>query len=74
MKLKTDIQSWKTTIVGFLTGMVMLVSQVINLLDEDPETVFKLEIFLAALAAMGIGLFAKDGDKTSKELGLGESK
>lgn len=70
MKLKSDIQSWKTTIVGFLTGLMLAAPQVINLLDNDPETLFDLKIFVAALGAMGIGLFARDSDKTSKELGL----
>lgn len=70
MNLKTDIQSWKTTIVGFLTGLMLAVPQIINLLDNDPETLFDMKIFVAALGAMGIGIFAKDGDKTSKELGL----
>ena len=70
MNLKSDIQSWKTTIVGFLTGLMLAAPQVINLLDNDPETLFDFNIFIAALGAMGIGVFAKDGDKTSKELGL----
>lgn len=70
MNIKTDIQSWKTTIVGFLTGLMLAAPQVINLLDNDPETLFDFKIFIAALGAMGIGMFARDGDKTSKELGL----
>jgi len=70
MNLTSDIQSWKTTIIGFLTGLILAASQVINLLDNDPETLFDLKILIAAFGAMGIGVFAKDGDKTSKELGL----
>ena len=70
MNLASDIQSWKTTVVGFLTGLLLAVPQIINLIDSDPETLFDMKILIAALGAMGIGVFAKDGDKTSKELGL----
>lgn len=70
MNIKTDIKSWKTTIIGFLTGLMLAAPQIINLLDNNPETLFSFEIFIAALGAMGLGVFAKDGDKSSKELGL----
>lgn len=70
MNLKSDIQSWKTTIVGFLTGLMLAAPQVINFLDNDPETLFDFKIFMAGLGAMGIGVFAKDGDKTSEEVGI----
>ena len=69
-KLVADIKNWRTTIVGFLTGLIICATQIIAALDSDPETVFNMNILLAGLAAMGIGVFAKDGDKTSKELGL----
>lgn len=68
--LKADIKSWKTTVIGVLTGLAICAPQLINLLDGDPETVFQLAIFLSGLAAMGIGVFAKDGDKSSKKLGI----
>ncbi len=70
MDLMTDIQSWKTTAVGFLTGLVLAGSQLINLLDSNPETLFDLNILMAGFAALGIGVFAKDGDKSSKQLGI----
>lgn len=69
-KLKADIKNWRTTAIGFLTGLGIIVPQLINMLDSDPETVFQLPIFLAGLAAMGIGVAAKDGDKSSKKLGI----
>lgn len=69
-KLIADIKSWKTTIVGFLVGIIICATQLIAALDTDPETVFEFSIFMAGLGTMGIGVFARDGDKTSKDLGL----
>lgn len=65
-----NLKNWQTTLLGFLTGLVICASQLINLLDTDPETVFQLTIFLPGLGAMGLGYFAKDGNKSSKQLGI----
>ena len=62
-KLAEDIRNWRTTIVGFVTGLAIILSQVVAVLDSDPQTVFSLELLLAGLAAIGIGVVAKDGDK-----------
>lgn len=69
-KLMKDLKSWKTTALGFLGGLMMVIPQIQAMLDDDPETVFVKSIFMAGLAMMGFGIAAKDGDKTSKELGL----
>jgi len=69
-KLKADIKNWRTTILGILGGIAICVPQLINLLDSDPATVFQLSIFLAGLAAMGVGVAAKDGDKSSEDVGI----
>lgn len=70
--LKADIKNWRTTIVGFVAGLIICLTQVVNMLDADPETTFEIAIFLSGLAAMGIGVFARDGDKSSKSLDLPE--
>lgn len=69
-KLKADIKNWRTTIVGILTGLMVMIPQIINLLDNDPATVFSLAIMMAGLGTMGVGVAAKDGDKSSEDLGL----
>lgn len=69
-KLKADVKNWRTTTVGVLTGAILCLTQLVNLLDNDPETVFTLSLFLTGLGALGIGVFAKDGDKTSEDVGL----
>jgi len=66
--LLTDIKSWKTTAVGWLTGLVIIFTQLAAQLDSDPETTFELSVFLTGLAALGIGTFAKDGDKSTEDV------
>lgn len=67
--LLKDLKSWKTTIVGFLAGLIICATQIIAILDSDPATVFEIGIFFAGLATMGIGVFARDGDKSSEDVG-----
>lgn len=62
--------SWKTTIVGILAGLAIISTQLYNLLDGNPETVFDGDKFLAALAIFGIGALARDGDKSSEDVKL----
>ena len=69
-KLVKDLKSWKTTALGFISGLLIILPQIQNLLDGDPETVFSETICMTGIALMGLGITAKDGDKTSKELGL----
>ena len=58
------MKNWKTTVVGALTGFGIIATQIVNLLDGKLETVFSIEALLAALAAIGIGWFAKDAGVT----------
>lgn len=69
-KLIADIKNWRTTIIGFLTGMMICGTQIIAALDNDPETVFNLTILLGGLGLMGLGVVAKDGDKSSEDVGI----
>lgn len=54
------MKNWRTTAVGVLSGVALIITQLIALFDSDPATVFSLEGVLAGFAAMGIGWFAKD--------------
>ncbi len=69
-KLMKDLKSWKTTALGFIGGLMIILPQIQNLLDGDPETVFSETVCMTGLALMGLGITAKDGDMTSEELGL----
>ncbi len=67
------MKSWKTTLIGILTGAGILVVQLIAVLDSDPETTWSIAQFSAGLAAMGIGWFARDNDKSSEDVGAKNS-
>ena len=67
-KLMKDFKSWKTTAMGFLGGLMIVIPQIQAMLDDDPETVFVKSIFLTGLAMMGIGIAAKDGDKSTEDV------
>lgn len=65
-----NLKSWKTTALGFLGGLALIIPELQALIDGDPATVFNKAALMAGLAMLGIGVNAKDGDKSSKELGL----
>ena len=67
-KIMRDLKSWKTTALGFLGGLMMIIPQIQAILDDDPETVFVKSIFLTGLAMMGFGVAAKDGDKSTEDV------
>lgn len=62
--------SWKTTTVGIAGAIVIIATQIVNLLDNDPNTIFSIEALFAALAVLGIGWFARDNNKSSEDVGL----
>ena len=61
------MKNWKTTAVGILTAVGLLVKNAIALFDDDPLTNFSFEEIGVALAAFGIGWFAKDAGVTGTE-------
>lgn len=63
-------KNWKTTAIGIMTGVGIIIAQVVNVLDDDPQTVLDFGACAAALAAMGIGWFARDKDVSSSSSGV----
>lgn len=68
MNIVTLLKSVKTTVLGIALGLIIVAPQIVALLDGDDTTLFSLKIFLAGLAAMGLGIAAKDGDKSTADL------
>ena len=62
-------KSWRTTVLGVIAGMALILAQATNVLDDDPETVFSLSQLLAGIGALGIGWFARDNGVTSETAG-----
>lgn len=62
--------NWKTTLCAVLAAVILILTEVSDLLDGNPKTVFEWEKFWVLGIIVLIGLFSKDGDKTSKEIGI----
>lgn len=65
------MKSWKTTLVGILGAAAAIITFIaVPLLDGDAETSAKwMEGVGAAAAALGLGWFARDNDKSSEDVG-----
>lgn len=69
MNTKALLKNVKTTTLGICAGLMILVPQVKALVDDDPNTNVSYEQVVAGLGLMGVGIAAKDGDKTSEDVG-----
>jgi len=63
------MKSWRTTMLGIVTGVGLLAAQVKAFLDNDPSTVADMTAILAALAVMGFGWAARDNSVSSEKAG-----
>jgi len=68
--MSKEKKSWKTSTVGIITALVLILNQIVAILDTDPETKFSLAQVIAALGALGIGWFARDNNKSSEDIGI----
>ena len=70
---KKVVKSWKTTIAGIAIGIGIIITIITPLIDGKPETVFSFSEawpqILVALGSMGVGIFARDNDKSSEDVG-----
>ena len=62
--------SWRTSLVGILAGVGILIGQVVAVLDSDPTTVFSLEQVTIALGLFGVGWLARDKKVSSEQEGI----
>ena len=61
--LVAAIGSWKTTVVGGLAMVAVLVAEGLKLVDGDPETIANFEAVIVAVSVFfGLSL-AKDGNE-----------
>jgi hypothetical protein len=64
------LSSWRTSAIGVITALLLLLTQASALLDGDPKTVFVPERVIEALGILGIGLTARDHSVSSKAAGV----
>jgi len=66
-------KSWKTTTAGILAAVGVFAAQLSAVFDNDPTTNANWETIIGAIVAvagiLGLGLVARDNDKTSSQVG-----
>lgn len=68
--MNSVLKSWKTTLLAVIAALPILLHEVKAVLDDDPETNFRIENIVAALGIMGVGAAARDGNKSSQDMGI----
>jgi len=67
--LVTGIKSWQTTSMAIMTALAVIIPAGMLLLDGDATTNPNWNVVIPALtAAVGL-IFARDGNKTSEDVG-----
>lgn len=62
--------SWKTSIIGYITLIGILGTQVWYYFDNDPTTKLDIAVILAALGIGGVARTARDRNKSDQESGI----
>jgi hypothetical protein len=63
------MKSWKSTALGIIAGLMIMLPQIGAVLDDDSETNPDYQQILAALSLMGVGIVARDNGVTSEQAG-----
>lgn len=61
--------SWRTTLSGVFSGLVLLLGQVQTLLDDDAKTNPEYTVIMAAVGMISMGWNARDEQVTSEQAG-----
>ncbi len=64
---KNMVVSWKTTLAGLLVGITLATPQLLNALDNNPETICDWKFVLAGFGTAIFGALTKDADKKSED-------
>lgn len=67
------MKSWRTTLAGIVTGLVLLLGQAQTMLDDDPKTNPEYSIIIAGVTAIIAGFNARDNVVTSEQAGVGKT-
>ena len=63
------LKSWKTTVLGWIAAVAILLGAINAQFDSDPETKADWTVVMAALAGAAGLTAARDNDKTSESTG-----
>jgi len=65
----TEAGSWRTTVAGVVSALVIAAPQILHLIDENPATVCDWSILIGAvIVGLGLGA-ARDNRVTSERAG-----
>lgn len=67
--LKKGLKSWKTTAAGWAAAVGLGLTEVSKFLDGDPSTEPQWGLVIGAFAVLVGFTMARDGDKSSEEVG-----
>lgn len=71
--VKAGIRNKKTTLLGLIGGLLVILKAAHAVLDDDPATVLDAQAVYEAGAGIVMilwGLISRDADKTSKDSGV----
>lgn len=65
--------SWKTTVSGVLMGLFIVVGEIADVahvpLGNFTDGIFSMEQLMVGIGLIGVGVFARDNDKSSEDIG-----
>lgn len=62
--------SWRTTMFGIISGLMIVLAEAITAFDSDPKTNPSIPEIFAGFALMGLGSTARDNGVTSEQAGI----
>lgn len=65
--------NWKTSLMGIITGLMVLLTAAKTLLDDDPATNPDMNTVVEAITGICIifwGILSRDADKSSQDSGI----
>lgn len=71
--MKAGLRSWKTSALGIIGGLVVLLNSAAAFIDDDPNTVLDMNIVTEAIVGIVMilwGIFSRDADKSSQDSGI----
>ena len=68
--LKNTYKSWKTTLLGVMAFLIILMETATAMWDNDPSTIANWNEVVEAFMFMIALFIARDGDKSSEDVGV----
>jgi len=71
--IKLGKVNWKSSLLGIITGLIVLLAAARTLVDNDPETNPDISTVAEAVTGIAIiiwGIITRDADKSSQDSGI----